>query len=88
VHPTGAALTSTRYTAAADTRMLLEKKNSYRVPCAGDGVVVKDVIVTVKVQLVGPLGTAGVDELPQPAHAPITAAQRRIPAHVRGVSIS
>ena len=43
--------------------MLLEKKNSKRVPCAGDGVVVKDVIVTVKVQSVGPVGTAGADEL-------------------------
>jgi len=82
VHPVGAALTSTRYTAAADTRTLLEKKTSKRVPCAGDGVVVKDVIVTVKVQSVGPVGTPEVDELPQPAHAPITIAQRRISVHV------
>jgi len=88
VHPIGPALTSTRYTAAADARMLLEKKNSKRVPCAGDGVVVKDVIVTVKVQSVGPVGTAGADELPQPAHAPIIVEQRRIAVQVRGVSMS
>jgi hypothetical protein len=63
---------------------VLAKKNWYRVPCAGDGVEVKDAIVTVNAQGAGdPEGAATTGELPQAAHKLLTVADNTPAIHVR-----
>jgi hypothetical protein len=87
VQPLGAALTSTRKTDAVAGSTVPAKKNSKRVPCAGNGVEGNDAMVTVKVQGVGgPEGDVVVaGELPQAADATIAVAPHRHVSHARSV---